>query len=105
MEEKTLKTEIVGQISEHERNEAMTLIERMHALSELRLGKDNLNIDEIEKDLLLNQIKEKELQTNILMQNWWKEKYNKYKWKKVDGYVWEIDFQNCSIHLKENNNR
>jgi CXXX repeat modification system protein len=37
--------------------------------------------------------------TSAKFQSWWDEKARIYQWEIIDGYKWEIDFNDCTIYL------
>lgn len=88
---------VIGKVTETERDEIKSLFERKTSLSELFKTADakNLNIyTKIVKDMG---------KTYYELRKWWDDKSKFYKWESVEGYSWEIDFDNCNIFLKREN--
>lgn len=85
--------EIIGLVTEVEKNEVQTLFERRNGLNELVhiLTADNEDLyEKLVKDLG---------ETETKFQNWWTRMGNKYNWKSIDGGNWEINFDTCEIYL------
>lgn len=84
--------EMVGKVTDQEKEELKELFERKVALENLKI----LNLDEllsirINKDLEKNQ---------FLMQEWWQNYATKYNWKgKGSDKHWELSFSSGEILL------
>lgn len=91
--------EIVGTVTEEEKNEILTLFERKMGIEELTatLESDLLTTEKkvIMQDKMISELGKVKLN----MQAWWDKMYEKYEWKSVEGYSWNIDFQTCEIIL------
>lgn len=91
--------EVVGMVTEEEKNEAMTLFERKVGIEELTatLESDLLTAEKKEsmQDKMISELGKVELN----LQAWWDKMYRKYSWKSIDGHKWNIDFQTCEIFL------
>lgn len=85
--------QLVGQVTETERDEIRLLFERRNGLNELAkiLTSDNTNLYE----RLIADLGE----TSTKFQNWWSEKSAKYQWQSHENGNWEIDFNSCNIYL------
>ena len=85
--------QLVGQVSESERDEIRQLFERRNGLNELAkiLTADNQDLNE----KLITDLGE----TSTKFQNWWDSNSAKYQWKSVENGNWEIDFATCEIYL------
>jgi len=92
-----MNREIVGKVTEEEKNEILTLFERKLGLEELAatLESDLLTLDEKEsmQDKMISELGKVKLN----LQRWWDKMYEKYKWESIDGHKWNIDFQTCEI--------
>lgn len=91
--------EVVGKVSEEEKNEVMTIFERIKGIEELTYTFESDLMSEEEKKKMSEKMtveKEKALQS---MQQWWNKMHEKYQFKSVDGMSWSIDFQTCEILL------
>lgn len=85
--------QLVGQVSESERDEIRQLFERRNGLNELAKILTADNQDLYEK--LIADLGE----TSTKFQNWWDSHSAKYQWQSVDNGHWEIDFASCRIYL------
>lgn len=94
-----MEYEIIGQVTESEKNEIVRLKERISALLELSLGKDNLNLNEEEKQNLLKKINQRKEETNKSIEQWWEAISNKYKWKSDRDAKWIIRPEDCNVLL------
>lgn len=90
---------VVGKISESEKEEVIVLTERLSALKELRLGIDNLDLNEIEIQKLLSKVENREVETSTDLQKWWNDKYIKYHWEGEENASWEVDFHSSNVLL------
>ncbi|MCM1520709.1 MAG: CXXX repeat peptide modification system protein [Lachnoclostridium sp.] len=84
---------VIGVVTEQERDEIQTLFERRNGLNELAkiLTADNSELYErLIKDLS---------ETTAKFQNWWDTMAGKYQWESDENGHWEIDFNDCTIHL------
>jgi CXXX repeat modification system protein len=88
--------QLIGKVTEAERDEIRTLFERRNGLNELAkiLTADNAELYErLVKDLG---------ETSTRFQHWWDSNAAKYQWQGADNGHWEIDFQTCEIYLVTN---
>jgi CXXX repeat modification system protein len=85
---------VIGKVTEIERNEIKNLYERKARLSELFKIADAKNLN------VYNKIVTDMGKTSYEFRKWWDEKSKQYRWETVEGYSWEIDFDNCNIYLK-----
>jgi len=88
--------ELLGKVSEQEREEIRLLFERKNGLIELSKILDASN-DSLYQKLI------KDLgETSTKFQAWWDTKSKEYNWENLEGHSWEIDFNTCDIFLKKN---
>lgn len=83
----------IGQVTEAEKQEILSLHERRNGLNELAkiLTSDNAELyDKLVTDMGT---------TGTRFQNWWAKMASKYGWESADGGHWEIDFNTCEIFL------
>lgn len=94
------KEKILGFVSEREKNRLIIFHERRIALNELALSLQNNFFSNKEKVEIIKKIEmdEKEVLENI--DNWWKEKAEKYEWEGYANSRWEINFDTNEIILK-----
>lgn len=83
---------IVGNVTEEEKKEILSIFERRNGLNELAKIVSIENVELYEK--LVKDLGE----TNIRFQNWWERMADKYQWEGKDG-SWEIDFKTNDIYL------
>lgn len=86
----------VGKVDFEEKNEIQRLYERLNGLKELAIiltSDDSELYEKLVTDLDT---------TTSKFQNWWNEKFEKYKWESSEEGSWEIDFNTCEIFLEEN---
>lgn len=93
--------EVVGIVTEEEKNEILVLFERKLGIEELTftLESDLLSTDE--KDNMQQKMIAELGRVKINLQAWWNRMYEKYKWKSVEGYRWNIDFETYEIYLTQ----
>lgn len=85
--------QLVGCVSETERDDIRQLFERRNGLVELAkiLTDDSAPLYErLVKDMG---------ETSSKFQNWWNQMAEKYQWEATPDGHWEIDFNTCSIYL------
>ena len=82
----------VGEVSEEEKKEILTLFERKNGLAELaKIVKDD--------DVLYEKLVTDMGATSTKFQAWWDTMSKKYQWKLKEGGNWEIDFETNTIYL------
>jgi len=96
MEKKPIKQNVVGKVTEAERDEIKYLFERKNGLNELFKSLNDPSHP------LYNKIVQDMGETATKFQNWWDEKSTGYKWKGAKDHHWEINFNTCEILLKKN---
>ena len=83
----------VGEVSEEEKKEILTLFERKNGLTELaKIVKDD--------DALYEKLVTDMGATSIKFQAWWDRMSQKYHWEMKEDGNWEIDFESNSIFLR-----
>jgi len=92
--DKKAKSQVVGKITEVERDEIKSLFERKNGLAELFKGIQ-------ESSPLYDRVVQDMGATATRFQKWWDEKSRQYKWKGTAGHHWEVDFETCEILLKK----
>ena len=83
----------ISKVTETERNEIKNPFERKNGLSELFKIADAENLG------LYNKIVTDMGKTSDEFPKWLDEKSKQYKWESVEGFSWEINFDNCEICL------
>lgn len=83
---------LVGQVTEEEKNEILSLFERRNGLNELAqiVKEDDSLYERLVKDMG---------QTATKFQNWWDRTGKKYNWESTPDGNWEIDFNTNEIWL------
>lgn len=83
----------VGIVTFEERDEIQKLYKRHSGLTDLAkiISVDNVELyEKVVCDLG---------ETNIMFQDWWNKKGEKYKWESADNGRWQINFETCYIYL------
>jgi CXXX repeat modification system protein len=92
---------LVGVVNEEEKNELRTAFERKLALNDLEIALKDIELSEVEERRLIEKIKSDIISNNQLIDNWWKNGYNKHNWESKDNGTWTIDFETNEIYLVE----
>ena len=82
----------IGEVSEEEKKEILTLFERKNGLAEL--AKIVKNDDALYEKLVTDMGA-----TSTKFQAWWDKMSQKYQWEMKESGNWEIDFETNSIYL------
>ena len=82
----------IGEVTEEEKKEIVTLFERKNGLAEL--AKIVKNDDALYEKLVADMGA-----TSTKFQAWWNRMSRKYQWEATDDGNWEIDFESNSIYL------
>jgi CXXX repeat modification system protein len=82
----------VGEVSEDEKKEILTLFERKNGLAELAklIKADDALYEKLVRDMGA---------TSTKFQAWWDRMSKKYQWQMREGGNWEIDFETNEIYL------
>lgn len=93
--------EIVGKVTEEEKNEVLVLFERKLGIEELTatLESDLLNTEN--KEVMQNKMIAELGKAKFGLNAWWDKMYEKYKWKSIEGKKWFIDFLTCEIFISK----
>jgi CXXX repeat modification system protein len=91
--------EIVGIVTEKEKNEVMVLFERKIGIEELTATMESDLLPTEKKEIMQDKMISELGKVMLNLQVWWDRMYEKYNWKSVEGYMWNIDFQTCEIFL------
>lgn len=96
-----MNREIVGIVTEEEKNELMILFERKLGVEELTATLES-NLLSPDKMLdMKNKIADELERGTGNLQHWWDKMHEKYNWKSIEGYNWTIDFKTCEIYLSK----
>ncbi len=93
--------EKVGMVTKEEKNELLVLFERKLGIEELTATLESDLLSDDKKENLQNKMMVDLGKVKLDLQAWWDKMYEKYKWKIIDGYMWNIDFQTCEIFLSK----
>jgi CXXX repeat modification system protein len=96
-----MNREIVGIVTEEEKNEIMILFERKLGIEELTATLESDLLQPDKKTSMQDKITVELDGVKVNLQCWWNRMYEKYRWKNIDGNKWSIDFQTCEIFLTE----
>ncbi len=91
--------EIVGIVTEEEKNEVMMLFERKVGIEELAATLESDLLSDEKKEIMLDKMVSELGKVKLNLQAWWDKMFEKYNWKSVEGYSWNIDFQTREIIL------
>ena len=91
--------ELVGTVTEEEKNELLILFERKIGIEELAATLENDLLSTEKKEIMQDKMISELGKVTLNLQAWWDKMYEKYKWKSIEGYVWNIDFETCEIFL------
>ncbi len=91
--------ELVGTVTEEEKNELLILFERKIGIDELAATLENDLLSTEKKEIMQDKMISELGKVTLNLQAWWDKMYEKYKWKSIEGYVWNIDFETCEIFL------
>jgi len=82
----------VGQVTEEEKQEILSLFERKNGLTELAkiVKTDDTLYEKLVADMGA---------TSIKFQNWWDTRAKTYQWESAENGNWEIDFNTNDIYL------
>lgn len=82
----------VGEVSEEEKKEILTLFERKNGLTELAkiIKADDALYEKLVMDMGA---------TSTKFQAWWDKMSQKYQWEMKENGNWEIDFETNAIYL------
>lgn len=91
--------EVVGIVTEEEKNEMLVLFERKLGIEELAATLESDLLSAEQKETMQEKMITELGKVKYHMQAWWDKMYEKYTWKNIDGHKWNIDFQSCEIIL------
>lgn len=94
-----MNKEIVGSVTEQEKEEIKKLYERKNALKEIIPSLNSGIVTNEQKDELYEKVVQDIVKTNTAFQKWWDEKAKQYNWKSVENGIWNIDFETNEIFL------
>lgn len=94
-----MSREIVGIVTEEEKNEVMMLFERKIGIEELSAILESDLLSDEKKEIMLDKMVSELGKVKLNLQAWWDKMFEKYNWKSVEGYSWNIDFQTREIIL------
>jgi CXXX repeat modification system protein len=89
----------VGTITPEERDEIKRLYERKNALVEL--FKTLSDVDKEETAKLYHKIVEDMTETSAQYHKWFETNSQKYNWKNIPGYQWNVNFETCEVFLQK----
>ncbi|OPZ83882.1 MAG: hypothetical protein BWY74_04351 [Firmicutes bacterium ADurb.Bin419] len=93
--------EIVGRVTEEEKNEILELFERKLGIEELTATLESELLTPDKKEVMQSKMITELGKAKLNLQAWWDKMFQKYKWKAVDGGNWYIDFQTCEIYITQ----
>jgi CXXX repeat modification system protein len=97
---KVEQNNVVGIVSEREKNTLLKFYERKLAIEELFLSLNENYFIEEDKNIFINKVSKNMKETKDNIEKWWTEKSNKYSWEGKKSGFWEINFQTNEIILR-----
>ena len=94
--QRSKKRKPVGAVTREERDEIRALHERRNTLTELF---QTISVTSQEGNLLYKKVVADMEKTTAAFNRWWDQKGKAYKWEKVSGHSWEIDFDTGEVYL------
>jgi len=91
----------IGKVTPRERDEISALFERKNGLTELIKALVEADDDVLRNGWFYEKIVADLGKTATRHQQWWDRCAKQYQWKRVDGHIWEIDFETCNIFLRK----
>jgi CXXX repeat modification system protein len=92
---------VVGQVKDEERDEIRALHIRKTGLAELFSTLTGTDAQTLESSPLYDKVVADMGDVSVKFQAWWDRMAAKYKWEKISGKKWRIDFETCDIYLDE----
>lgn len=86
-----MNCEVLNKLDELEKIEIIRLSERVEALNELKTAEVRVYLSDAEFEIIMQQIKKREDEANLLIKQWWKQKYEKY----MDNEADERNLSSC----------
>lgn len=94
-----MSIEVVGTVTEEEKNQIMIIFERKLGIEELAATLEGNLLSADKNDRMKRKMTTELEKVNVNFQNWWDKMYKKYNWKSIDGCKWGINFETCEIYL------
>ncbi len=91
--------ELVGMVTQQEKNEMLVLFERKLGIEELAATLESDLLSREKLDAMENKMITELGRINLDMQTWWNRMYEKYKWKSIEGCKWSIDFNTSEVFI------
>ena len=101
MEDTTLERREIGKVTYKERDEILALFERKNGLLELVRALAETGDELLKNSHFYEKVIADLGKTTTRHEQWWDSRAKHYKWEKIYGYVWEIDFDSCKIFLRK----
>ncbi len=89
--------ELIGTVTEEEKNEMLELYERKMGLEELPSSLDSVVLSQETKKIVQEKITIESEKIKTEAQSWWNKMYEKYHWEKQEGKDWHINFETGEI--------
>jgi len=91
----------IGKVTPRERDEISALFERKNGLTELIKALVEADDEALKNNYFYEKIVADLGKTTTRHQRWWDRCAKQYQWERVDGHIWEIDFETCNIFLRK----
>ena len=89
--------ELVGTVTEEEKNEMLDLYERKMGLDELPNSLESVVLSQETKKIVQEKIMIESKKVKADAQAWWDKMHKKYNWKSKEGKDWHINFETGEI--------
>ena len=94
-----MNKELLGLVTEQEKEEIQKLFERKSALQEIIPSLNSGLLTAEQTDELYEKVIIDMGKTNTNFHQWWNDKAKQYNWKSVENASWNIDFETNEIFL------
>jgi CXXX repeat modification system protein len=90
--------QLIGSVTQAEKEDVVRLHERRTALRELLLTLNSPYLSEGEKRTLAGRIVEEYVKASSLFERWWREAARKYNWPSKEHGSWMVDFETNDVY-------
>lgn len=91
----------IGKVTYKERDEILALFERKNGLLELVRSLAETDNDLLKNGYFYEQVVADLGKTSTRHEEWWNKRAEQYRWERLEGHCWEIDFETCRIFVKK----
>lgn len=95
-----MSSELVGKVTQEERDEILAIFERKIGIQELLGCVDGEFVPLEKRDAFMDKMITEAGKNQIKVDQWWDTMLHKYGWKTEEGKSLHIDFGTCEIFLE-----